>query len=274
MPVYNEATHIDAQLAALASQEYSGQWELVIADNGSTDDTVGRALAWKNRLPLQVQDASARRGSAFARNRAVAAAMGELLAFCDGDDIVAPGWLAAHTAALESSDLVAGAIVFFRDGEAPRDERIPTRAPTLLGWLPYAQSANASMRRATFERVGGFPEDTLYGEDVEFSWLAQLSGASFAYESAAIVHKRTPAGVRDQIRQYYRYGLWDVDLYERYRDRGVARPPARRLVRTYAGLVARIPGCLSPEVRDRWAMQVGRRAGRLVGSARRRVFYP
>jgi glycosyltransferase involved in cell wall biosynthesis len=274
VPVHNEAVHIDEQLAALAAQTYTGEWELIVADNGSTDDTRARAEAWGDRLPLRVVDASARRGCGPAKNQGVAAATGDAFLFCDGDDVVAPGWLAAHAAALERAAIVAGAIVTFTDGAPITTKPVPTRAPTLLGWLPYAQGANSSVRREAYERAGGFNEANPYAEDVELSWRVQLDGGTFAYAPDAVVHKRVPAGTRALLRQYYRYGTCDVDLYERYRTRGVTRPPAKDLARTYGGLVARLPGLANPEVRTRWASQAGRRAGRLVASARRRVLFP
>jgi glycosyltransferase involved in cell wall biosynthesis len=274
MAVRNEAAHLDEQLAALAAQEYEGAWEVVVADNGSTDDTRARAQAWTERLRLRIVDASARRGPGAARNDGVAAAAGDALAFCDGDDIVAPGWLAAHAHALDEADLVAGAIAFFDERRELGLPPVPTRAPTLLGWLPYAGGGNASVWRTAFEGVGGFPERNPCGEDVEFSWLVQLAGLTFAYQPAAVVHRRTRSGTRAQLRQAYRYGKCDVDLYARYRDRGATRAAPASLTRTYLGLVARLPGLGSPEIRGRWATQAGRRAGRIVASARARVLLP
>jgi glycosyltransferase involved in cell wall biosynthesis len=276
IPVRNEAAHLDEQLAALADQDYEGSWEVVVADNGSTDGTPERVQAWVTRLPLRLEDASVRAGTGAARNQGVAAAAGDALAFCDGDDVVVPGWLAAHAEALEGADLVAGAIVFFDDARGGESSTVPNRAPTLLGWLPYAQGANASVWRTAFDRVGGFPEHNpgAGAEDVEFSWLVQLADLRFAYQPAAIVQKRLRSGTRAQLRQAYRNGKCDVDLYTRYRDRGATRPDAMSLARTYLGLFARLPGLVSPAIRSRWASQTGRRAGRIVASARRRVFLP
>ena len=130
------------------------------------------------------------------------------------------------------------------------------------------------MRREAYEAAGGFNEGNAVAEDVEFSWLVQLADYSFGYTPSAIVHKRARATARELFVQNYRYGKCDVYLFRRYRDRGAARAPARNVARTYAGLVARLPGLGSADIRERWLHQAGRRSGRLVGSARERTFLP
>ncbi len=273
MPAFNEAAFIRGQLGALAGQAYTGEWELVVADNGSTDGTRDIVEEWSGRLPVRLVDAAARRGCGPARNLGIAAADGDAFLFCDADDLVAPGWLAAHAAALEHDALSAGAIVFFA-GEPDPGAVVPPRAPTLLGWLPYAQGANCGVRREAYAAVGGFNEANRYAEDVEFSWAVQLAGFSFAYTPAAIVHKRTRGTARDLFVQSYRYGTCDVDLYRRFRDRGASRASARDVTRTYLGLAGRLFRLGSPETRERWLRQLGRRSGRLVGSVRQRTFLP
>jgi glycosyltransferase involved in cell wall biosynthesis len=273
IPAFNEAAHIADQLAALAAQEYPGEWEVLVGDNGSTDDTARIVQAWFDRLPLKLVDASARRGGAPARNIAIEASDGDALLFCDADDVVGRGWLRAHAAALERVALSGGAVVHFKD--KPADGAPVATAPeTLLGWLPYAQTANCAVRREACDAVCGFNEENAVAEDVEFSWLVQLHGYSFGYTPAAVVHKRARGTARDLFVQNYRYGKCDVYLFRRYRDHGATRPPARSLTRTYVGLIARLPGLGSSEIRERWIHQAGRRTGRLVGSFKERTFLP
>lgn len=96
IPCLNAERTIGEQLAALAAQRWSERWEVIVADNGSTDGTLEVVRRFAGRLPeLRVVDASQRRGSGYARNRGAAVARGEWLAFCDADDVVAPGWVAA-----------------------------------------------------------------------------------------------------------------------------------------------------------------------------------
>jgi glycosyltransferase involved in cell wall biosynthesis len=274
IPAYNEAAAIDRQLAALASQQYDGAWEVVVGDNGSTDSTVAQVLAWQDRLPVRVVDASRRRGAAAARNAAVAESHGEALLFCDADDVVADGWLSALAGALGFADLVAGAIAHVRRGGSLADAVIPDSAPTLLGWRPYGQTANCAVSRRAYDAVGGFPEHPNFvAEDVELSWLAQLAGFELRYARDAIVYKRARTTGRERVRQYYQYGRCDVDLYRRFRAEGVPPSRVRDVSRSYAGLVARLPGLVDDGVRERWLSQLGRRTGRLVRSVELRTLY-
>ncbi len=87
---------LDDQLAALAAQHCESDWEVVVADNGSADASADLVREWGDRCTaIRLVDASARRGPAAARNIGVESARGDLLAFCDADDVVQPGWLSA-----------------------------------------------------------------------------------------------------------------------------------------------------------------------------------
>ncbi|HEX7146508.1 MAG TPA: glycosyltransferase, partial [Actinomycetota bacterium] len=58
LPVYNGAGTLDQQLEALAAQELGRPWELIVADNGSTDESQDVAISWKSRMPcLRLVDA-------------------------------------------------------------------------------------------------------------------------------------------------------------------------------------------------------------------------
>ena len=109
IPAFNAEKTIDAQLEALSRQSWSGGWEVIVADNGSTDDTAEHVAHWEARLPgFRVVDASARRGAGHARNVGARAARGDYLLFVDADDVVQPGWLASMAEAAGRHPLIAG----------------------------------------------------------------------------------------------------------------------------------------------------------------------
>src|SRR6202035_2076299 len=135
---------LEEQLRALAHQQCDEPWEVVVADNGSTDESRVVAQEWANRAHMiRLIDGSKVRGPGAARNAGVRAAQGELLAFCDADDVVHPGWLTAHVLALAEADLSAGvfdawSLNGLRTPSAPTYS--PPPAMTLFGFLPAAGS--------------------------------------------------------------------------------------------------------------------------------------
>ena len=113
-----------------------------MADNGSEDGTRACVERWSEREPrIHLVDASARQGAAAARNVGVRSARGHLLAFCDADDVVRPGWLASMLAALADTDLVAGVFDFGALHGCPSENPVPA-ATRQLGFLPFGLSAN------------------------------------------------------------------------------------------------------------------------------------
>lgn len=97
MPVYNVGPYVAEAIHSVLSQTYQAL-ELIVVDDGSTDDTVERVAAHHDpRLHLLRQ---ANAGSSAARNSGIAHGTGELIAFIDGDDVWLPDKLARHVAYL------------------------------------------------------------------------------------------------------------------------------------------------------------------------------
>ena len=100
VPVRNGMPHLTAQLEALSRQTYQGRWEIIVSDNGSTDDSVRVIRAARTRVPLRIVDSREAAGRAGALAVAARAARGQLLLFCDADDIVADDWVERMKVAL------------------------------------------------------------------------------------------------------------------------------------------------------------------------------
>ena len=230
VPVLNAASTLGQQLEALARQEHDGAWEVVVADNGSTDgspraggDVAGQAAgaAGHRRLRLSRCRCDPQRGCPCR-------ARGDVFAFCDADDVVQPGWVDAYATAAEQHDLAAGAIFHFSDKGpvAPFRREPSTDASVVLDFLPFADAANLMVVREAFEAVGGFSEDLERSGDVDLSWRLQLAGYKLHFEPGAIVAKRDKAHLEDLWRQEVSWGAADVELYLRFR--ATVCPAARR----------------------------------------------
>lgn len=283
IPVRNGADTIEAQLAALSAQDYDGEWELIVADNGSTDGTQALVDQWDDRFAqLRLLDASGRPGASHARNAGVDAAKGRFVALCDADDIVTPGWLREMVAQSGPEVLVAGrfdetslnppvVISWIYWSGKPSDGGIYPH----LGFLPFARSSNAGFDKAVWEAIDGCDESMPMGEDVDFSWRAQLAGFELRPAPDAVVEYRFRTDIRSTMRQAYKVGKSDTELYAAFRQHGIPRPRLSRVARTYGSLAFRTPQALvSPIWRGRWCRGVAYRSGRIYASIRRRVWYP
>jgi glycosyltransferase involved in cell wall biosynthesis len=275
IPAYDAADTLDTTLDAIARQVHTDDVEVIVADNGSTDATRATAEAWCDRMPLRVVDASARRGQAAAMNLAAEDARGGLLVFTDADDVPLTGWLDAWLALDDSVAHASGPVVWFAYDDSPPTAPVdaPRDAPVHMGFKPYALGTQFAVRRAWFDRAGGFDEGVPPAQDIDLSWRLQLAGAELVFVTDAVLAKRERGGVRSIVQQYYRYGLCDPLLSRRFRADGVPPTSAGAVLKSYAGLVLRLPLLGDAVQRVRWARQVGRRWGRLVGSFRHRCLY-
>ena len=187
VPARNASATLPATLdALLALDPVDGGIEVLVADDASTDDT--RAIAAAHPAVTRVIDAGGN-GPGAARNTAVAAAAGPVLAFTDADCVPEPGWLSGALAALDAgADLVQGAV----DPSGPVG---PFDRTVRVGQLSgLFETANLVVRREWFERVGGFEpwlspkRSKELGEDVWLGWRLTRAGARVVFAPAALVH--------------------------------------------------------------------------------------
>lgn len=280
IPALNAEAVIADQLVALAAQDHRGAWEVIVADNGSSDGTRAVVESWAPRLPgLRVVDASGVQTVSHARNVGVRASSGDLILLCDADDVVTPGWLSAMVGASTHFDAIGGRLdLSSLNSPIVRDERpamFQDGLEVIGDFLPYAVGANCAFTRRAFDEVGGF--DTRYvrgGDDVDFFWKIQLAGFRLGFASDAVVAYRYRPGLRARARQFFRYGRSDPQLYRAYRHAGMPRSSTLGGLARGAHLIARAPLQILPPTRSPdWVWKASMRAGRLAGSVKYRVLY-
>jgi GT2 family glycosyltransferase len=255
-----------------------GPWEVIVADNGSVDDTRAVAEAWADRLPLRIVDASARAGVSAARNAGARAATGDRVLFCDADDEVAPGWVALLAAGLNDHHAVGGRLDRRRFTEERYRRAGLVESDALTPWpgyLPFASGANCGFRSGVLTELGGFDEDLVGGgDDVELSWRVHLAGYTLGFVPEAVVHYRERTHGWAAARQFYRYGRQDPHLYRRFSAHGMPGSGLAAGLRSWVHLVVQAPTYLrTPAGRAQWVRSASRRAGRLVGSVAHRSVY-
>jgi glycosyltransferase involved in cell wall biosynthesis len=268
IPTHNGALTLIHQLDALAQQDYSDPWEVLVADNGSEDDTQSLVENYTGLPALRWIDASARRGEAAARNIGTAQARGDIILCLDDDDIVGPDWLSQMGLAFHGADIIGGGVSF--DFE---HRMLQPVGGALAQFLPHGLGANLGVRRTVLDALGGFDEDFYAATDLDLCWRGQIAGFSFAHHPAAVVYKRRRDGNLGAWKQHFSYGRADVMLYRRFAEHGMKREwllAAKRVL----WLATRVPVSWTRSVRPTWIRTAGHAAGRLFGSIQYRNIYP
>jgi glycosyltransferase involved in cell wall biosynthesis len=210
VPCRNEAVGLPHQLAALATQDFDGWSEVIVVDDGSTDGTRAVCTSFGTRIDnLRVIDAPGPPGRQRASNAGARAARGDAFLFVDGDDEVAPGYLAAMAAALAVHDLVAARVDYDALKPAWVGARHSPQGNGLQDWgfLPTAGGGTLGVRRDLFERIGGFDEEMTAAEDVDFCWRAQLAGSDLHFVPDASLRLRYREGMRGVFGQALHQGF-------------------------------------------------------------------
>ena len=279
IPARNGASTLAVQLDALAASEPPGvSFEVVVADNGSTDDTAEVARAYADRLPIRVIDAGRSPGINVARNDGVAAALGQWILLCDADDEADRDWLRTMCSGFVEGHNLLGGVIDYSRLNSPEVQawRGATKARVVahLGYLPFAHGANLGFSRHVFDTIGGFDERFVGGgDDVDFCWRGQLAGFTLHEVPASVMHYRLRPTLGDLWRQYVKYGSSEAQLFQTFRHSGMNRRPWRQVVQGLWWLISRFPFAAPRPRRGAWVRRAGLWWGRLRGSVQHRTLW-
>lgn len=298
---HNRATALADALDSLVSQEGAPPFEVLLIDNGSTDDTRGVAERFSGPLPLRYLFEPAL-GLCRARNTGWQNAGGRYVAYLDDDAVASPGWLAAIPegfSLLPRAGVVGGRVdPIWHAARPPWLSDAVAMSLTIVDWSPapkrlddlnaeWLAGANMAVRHDVLRSVGGFhPELDRVGTrllssgDVFLQKQVQALGFDCGYVPAMAVGHVVPASRLEQRwfrKRYYWQGVSDAVMELVDRRLG----PGRRLARALGAIAAlarspRAVGALLTTTGDpdRFTRQcftlieVGRAAG-LLGAARR-----
>jgi glycosyltransferase involved in cell wall biosynthesis len=181
LPAYNAGRYIGEALESVAAQRGPFRTEIIVVDDGSTDDTRAQAGRFPDVHLIEQRNA----GPSAARNRGIAAARGEYVAFLDADDRWSEGKLAAQMAVFRAHPtlgLVFGDCrrfgeqgpfpqTFFEEAGLGPDffgDPVLVRDPyAKLFTLNYIPTGAAVVRRQALATSGVFDESMRYVEDMD-----------------------------------------------------------------------------------------------------------
>lgn len=200
MAAYNGAALIGETIATLREQT-RGDWELIVVDDKSTDDTL-EVLARIRDPRIRVIASEVNEGPVCARNRAFAEARGRYIAALDQDDLCMPDRFARQAAYLDAHPeavLVASAALLMEDGVPARWPNERHLSPAMIDWLLLTQNPlvwSTSMFRADAARaLTPFTRPELrYAEDFDLYHRIRRFGALARIDTPLLAYRCHPGG--------------------------------------------------------------------------------
>jgi glycosyltransferase involved in cell wall biosynthesis len=216
IPTYNRAAYLKEAIQSVLDQDYfdgreaAKAYELIIVDDGSTDETEGVAKEFENRLRYVRQPQC---GVSAARNTGLALAKGDIIAFLDSDDLWKPQKLSVQMSLMSvrpRTKLCYADEIWVRNGVAVNPKM---RHRKYSGWifdkvLPLCllSLSSALFRREVFEEVGRFDESLPVCEDYDLGIRLAHRYPIHFIESFLIIKR---GGHADQLSKKY----WGMDRF-------------------------------------------------------------
>lgn len=218
LPVLNGADTLPRCLAALADAAPPGT-ELVVVDDGSTDDTA--RLAARAPLPVRVLTHAENRGTSAARNTGWRAARGALVAFVDADMVLRPGSLSRLVEVLDANpDLLGanGTVSLDLDTDLGNLDPVTDFVNASLHWqlsrhgdrVASAFTAICVFRRTALEEMGGWDEQwfSRYADDVATRFVLPPKSLAFVADAQGAHLKTVP--LRGLLKHRFNIGYFFV----------------------------------------------------------------
>jgi len=218
IPAYNEEKYLPLCLDSIKKQDYPAEYEVIVVDNASTDNTAKIARDWGAKVVYE-----SRRSPACARQRGAEVATGEIIAFIDADTQASPCWLSTIVSRFvrePKTVVISGPYAYFDVGKVARiasyvgsfisiilDQffrKVSNKGSAVWG-------CNFAVRRSALLEVGGFDTSIkFYGEEYELSLRLRRAGKGSITPRLFVL---TSARRLKRIGVINQYWNWIVDYF-------------------------------------------------------------
>ncbi len=225
VPVFNAEKTIASCLTSLQNQNFSGKFEIIVVDDGSTDNSLNVVKNFKKIKILKQKNS----GPAVARNFGAQKASGKIIVFVDSDCVASEYWLKEMLKPFQNPNVagVQGAYKtkqkefmarFIQIEIESRYERLKRIKST--DWIG---SYSAAYRKKIFLKEHGFSSDfkQASGEDPELSYKLNKKGHQLVFNSDAIVFHQHPVSFFHYLKKKFTHAYWRILLYKKHSDKMV-----------------------------------------------------
>ena len=214
IPTFNGASRISKCLEALLSQTSSRDVEILVVNDGSTDDTANVVAQYSGVRLINQLNA----GPAAARNRGALEARGSIILFTDDDCVATAQWLEAMIQPFQDPEIVGTKGTYrtlqkslvARFVQIEYEDRYRLMAP--LPWIDFVDTYSAAFRRDRFLEMNGY--DTSFplacAEDIELSYRMSARGWKMKFTPRAIVYHTHPDTLSWYLNKKYKFDFWRV----------------------------------------------------------------
>jgi len=246
IPVLNEERFLKQSVQAILNQNYSGQFEIILALGPSKDQTnvIAQELAQDKRIKL-VENPSGRTASAL--NNAIKNSNFDIIVRLDGHAIVDSDYIknAVNTLLESGADNVGGLMKAEGTNAFEKSVAAAMTSKFGVGNAPFHVGGKSgevdtvylgTFRKSALERVGYFDESFIRAQDWEMNYRIRKTGGKIWFNPELVVSYRPRKNILQLAKQYFEYGQWRKQVTKTYPETVSMRylaPPV-----TVSGLIA------------------------------------
>ena len=265
IPVLNEERFLKQSVQAILNQNYSGQFEIILALGPSKDQTnfIAQELAKDQRIKL-VENPSGRTASAL--NNAIKNSNFDIIVRLDGHAIVDSSYIknAVNTLLESGADNVGGLMKAEGTNAFEKSVAAAMTSKFGVGNAPFHVGGKSgevdtvylgTFRKSALERVGYFDESFIRAQDWEMNYRIRKTGGKIWFNPDLVVSYRPRKNILQLSKQYFEYGQWRKQVTKTYPETVSMRylaPPV-----TVSGLIAGFVMVLFSKILDINWLQIG-----------------
>ncbi|MBN1639413.1 MAG: glycosyltransferase [Ignavibacteriales bacterium] len=214
IPVYNDPSGLRDTLNSLVNQDYpKQQYEIILADNGSNDNTLDMAKSFIKKYPelIHIVVENNIKSSYAARNKGIKASNGKIIAFIDADMTVEKDWLSKVVNSLEKNQVKYFACqveIYLKEknifGLYNKMTGFPVEDYVINHH--FAPTCCLIARKSVFDKIGLFDSKFISGGDYEFGNRVFEAGYKLYYDNNIVIRHPARSSFRRIFAKFFRTG--------------------------------------------------------------------